>query len=514
MIDYFLKRQQTKLEILSHLSNEKRTSFSSFLSKLELPRTTLKRAINELNTDFVENKLPCILEQDERKNYYLQFSKKTSALNIYHRLKLAYIKESLHFQLLNLLLTSNSQSISNLTDHLIISPSYCYKLIKELNALLSDFKLEISSLRKDNQFELKGEEQTLRIFSFIILTEVYQTIEWPFHHISKEDLTLMIQSQKSDHTNLSSPSKLNQVFFYLAITDLRVKNRRKLKPMSTELISIMEILTDNNDLMASKKFFSENYPLNDDVLANEVLYFNAVFRIVIAHTITPIHKQIAGKKIVAAHLNFSKNIIVFTDELLTNFNISKENSILYESIYLLSIYKIFINLINIDIETLLRISYNYPIPFGDYHYIQPNKVAAFCDTFLKENPNFSSPLFAKNNYYYTCIILDIIIRIYTKNTLKIYVQFSKVFLGERLLKQKIENLYNPSTLQFTTNFDQANLIISDSMDTIIEEENKRYFYFYDVNDRRIWLELFQFIQLNLLENVNSDYKSIWKEYFV
>ncbi|EAK9081813.1 M protein trans-acting positive regulator, partial [Listeria monocytogenes] len=63
-------------------------------------------------------------------------------------------------------------------------------------------------------------------------------------------------------------------------------------------------------------------------------------------------------------------------------------------------------------------------------------------------------------------------------------------------------------------FDQANLIISDSMDTIIEEENKRYFYFYDVNDRRIWLELFQFIQLNLLENVNSDYKSIWKEYFV
>ncbi|EAK9081355.1 M protein trans-acting positive regulator, partial [Listeria monocytogenes] len=303
MIDYFLKRQQTKLEILSHLSNEKRTSFSSFLSKLELPRTTLKRAINELNTDFVENKLPCILEQDERKNYYLQFSKKTSALNIYHRLKLAYIKESLHFQLLNLLLTSNSQSISNLTDHLIISPSYCYKLIKELNALLSDFKLEISSLRKDNQFELKGEEQTLRIFSFIILTEVYQTIEWPFHHISKEDLTLMIQSQKSDHTNLSSPSKLNQVFFYLAITDLRVKNRRKLKPMSTELISIMEILTDNNDLMASKKFFSENYPLNDDVLANEVLYFNAVFRIVIAHTITPIHKQIAGKKIVAAHLN-------------------------------------------------------------------------------------------------------------------------------------------------------------------------------------------------------------------
>ncbi|HCJ4447824.1 TPA: helix-turn-helix domain-containing protein, partial [Listeria innocua] len=339
MIDYFLKKQQTKLEILSTLSNEKRISFSSFLTKLNLPRTTLKRAINGLNTDLLENKFPCILEQDSNKKYYLQFSKKSSALNIYHRLKMVYIKESIHFQLLNLLLISNSQSISNLTVSLIISSSYCYKLIKELNTLLMNFKLEISVFDKGKQIALTGQEQTLRIFSFIILTEVYQTIEWPFHHISKEEIERMIPIQKSDYTNLSSPSKLNHVSFYLAITDLRVRNGKKLKPMDSELISIMDILTNNIDLMDSKRFFSENYQLNDKTFKNEVLYFNAIFRIVIAHAITPVHKQIAGKKIVTADLNFSRNLIKLAHELLSNFNISEEEPILYESIYFLSIYK-------------------------------------------------------------------------------------------------------------------------------------------------------------------------------
>ncbi|HCJ4447717.1 TPA: hypothetical protein NR419_002496, partial [Listeria innocua] len=164
--------------------------------------------------------------------------------------------------------------------------------------------------------------------------------------------------------------------------------------------------------------------------------------------------------------------------------------------------------------SILKISYNYPISFEGFHYIQPNKIMSFCKKFIENNPSFSSPLFTEKNYYYTCIILDIIVRIYTKKTLKIYVQFSKVFLGERLLKQKIENVYNPSTLEFTTNFDQANLIISDSMDTVIESKKHKYFYFYDVNDRRIWLELFQFIQLNILENVTTDYETIWKEYFI
>ncbi|EOJ68423.1 hypothetical protein [Enterococcus faecalis] len=284
--------------------------------------------------------------------------------------------------------------------------------------------------------------------------------------------------------------------------------------MNPELISIMTILTNNIDLMAAKQFFSKQYQLSDKTFSNEVLYFNAVFRVVIAHTITPIHKQFAGKKIIAAQLDFSKNIIKLTDALLNHFDISKEDSILYESVYFLSIYKIFINLINIDIETLLKISYNYPISFEGFYYIQPNKIALFCKKFLEENSDFTSPLFSEKNYYYTSIILDIIVRIYKKKTLKIYVQFSKVFLGERLLKQEIENVYNPSTLQFTTDFDQANLIVSDSMDTIIEEKNKKYFYFYDVNDKRIWLELFQFIQLNLLENVNIDYETIWKEYFI
>lgn len=514
MIDFFLKKQQTKLEILSQLSNEKKVSFSSFLSTLNLPRTTLKRAIDDLNSDLETNKLLCVLEQDESKKYYLVVSKNGSPLNIYHRLKLVYIKESLHFQLLNQLLTSNSQSIHDLTDHLVISSSYCYKLIKELNTLLAKFKLKISTLGKGGRIEITGQEQTLRIFSFIILTEIYQAIEWPFQHISKKEVESMIQSQKTDHTNFFSASKLNQVLFYLAITDLRVKNKKKLKSMNSELISVMGILTTNIDFLDSRILFSKYYHLDQTTVTNEVLYFNAIFRIVIAHSIPSVQKEMAGKKIVQSELRFSENLIKIANELFEEFNIQKNESTFFESVYFLSIYKIFMNLINIDIESLLKASYNYPISFEGTHYVKPDAIIDFCNAFLKKNPDFASKLFSKKNFYYTCIILNILTRIYRKTTLKIYIQFSKIFLGERLLKQNIENTFNSSTLLITSDFEQADLIISDSMDAITESKSKKYFYFYDVNDRRIWIELFQFIQLNLLKNIDSDYLPIWKEYFI
>ncbi|WP_225550128.1 helix-turn-helix domain-containing protein [Enterococcus sp. S22(2020)] len=481
---------------------------------MSIPRTSLKRALDELNADFSEKNIPCQLKQDDTKKYYLVFDKDDSTLTIYHRLKLVYLKESLHFQLLSLLLTSSPQSIQKLSSKLVISPSYCYRIIRELNRQLIPFKLNISHMKKTENMEILGHEQTLRIFSFILLNEAYQTIEWPFHHISKNELTSSLHYQKKSHTNLSSPSKLNQVLFYMAITDLRIKNKKRLEKMDDELISMMNILKNNIDFLESRKYFTRNYHLNTENLTNEVIYFNAIFRILIVHAISPYHKQVAGEKIVVSQLNFSKNIITITNKLLIEFDLQNTKSIFYESVYFLSIYKIFITLINIDIGSLLKVSYNYPVSYERYNHVKLDAVTSFCEVFLKKNPSISSPLFSKKNYIFTCIILNTLLRIYSSSTLKIYFQFSKVFLGERLLSQMIENVFNLSTLQITTDFYQADLIISDSLDTVTDLQNKKCFYFHDVNDKKNWIELFQFIQLNLLASIDTDYAAIWKEYFI
>ncbi|HFP6581202.1 TPA: helix-turn-helix domain-containing protein [Enterococcus faecalis] len=512
MIDFFLKKQTIKLDILLELSNQKKIDFLSYFIKKNIPRTTLKRIFDNLNNDLKENELPCRIEQDEQKRYYLTFSEKTSALTTYQRLKLIYLKESLHFQLLSILLTTPTSSIYLLSEKLMVSTSYCYRLIRELNIELQTFRLTIETKKKGEQIKIIGHEQTFRIFSFIILSEAYQTIEWPFQHITKQNIIESISLSKLKNIHSFSPSKQNQVFFLIAITDLRIKNKCRLKKMNPDLLDFVKILKENVNFADDTLILNQRYYLDDKTLNNEVLFYNALFRILIAHTILPEQKQVAGKKLCLSNTTLSNSIIELAKAISDEFGLNSELNYYYELIYFLAIYELLLSLINVSIDSFSQASDRYADSTEKLVYNNKLDIQIFYKKFLKNNINLKLSLVKDSNFVYTCNFINTLVRIYSCSSLSIYFQFSKNFLGERLISQKISNMFNSSTLKFTKNFYQANLVISDSMDTIKELDGKNYFYFNNIDDKKLWVELIMFIQFHVLESANKEYGLIWKEY--
>ena len=84
----------------------------------------------------------------------------------------------------------------------------------------------------------------------------------------------------------------------------------------------------------------------------------------------------------------------------------------------------------------------------------------------------------------------------SQSPLKIASQFSKNIMGEELIKHRLTKIYTSKALIFTSNYQEADLVISESYEGLKKE--KYYFYIDSLTDEEAWVRLFNYVQEQIL----------------
>lgn len=493
MFNFLLKKNSLKLNILLKLSNQKLTN-TELVNEFNLPQTTLSRILESLNNDLSYiSKNTCSIQKDSKKKFSLNTN--TSSLAIFQRLKLFYLKESPHFNLLSLLITQNSCEIEQISNELFISESHIYHLIKELNLQLNKYNLIITSSTNRRQFEITGDEFTLRCFIFRILNESYQIIEWPFKHISSDEIILQLNKTSLNKINVLSENQINQLLFYLVILNIRLKKGKIIKNITSPILSILTILKADANSSRHIENFLHSYSLENDSLDKESLMFNVFIRLLIPSVFTNEQENRIGKKILNSTSPFFLFINPLCEEFIDTFKLINEDFIEYKLCYALTMHQLFQQLININLDTLLSTTYkpkaNFPVK-TDYHFLEIKK---FYEKYLKKNS--SNLVFdSDGSTNRICTILSVYLDSYTHSSLNIFLNFSKNNFGRIFMSQKILSHFSPLSISLTNNFFEADIVISDSMEK--EHADKQYFYMYDTTNRKQLFDMIKFINKCLL----------------
>lgn len=491
MIEQLIKKYNFKLDILLLLSNEETVDTSFLMEHFNVPRTTLKKAIADLNTDFENSDdFDCQILQNKNYQYFIHSATNTPILTNYYQLKFNYLQESLHFQLLTLLITTPRQTVYEIGTQLNISTSYCYRIFKDLNLFLSKFTLSIVIDKQTNIVAFNGKEHIIRTFCFLLLDEAFPITEWPFTHITKEKLTAQLTRRPLSKLEALPLTQRNRLLKLIAINDLRVKKNKYISMDNSQFLDISNLLIDDN---LYKEEIIANYRLPEQTKNTELFFFNLLERVFISDIFPKENKLAIGKVIATSSSSFLADINLLEADFSETFHLSKTEDIKYEFLYYLTIYKLFLKFIDIQVDSFLAISDRYAINFFDNPHIDSTSIQEFLTIFFEDNKAIISEKGAQLNFESTCYILYSLLQVYSDTKLSIYFQLSKNLLTERILVQKIKDFFNPSSLTITENIADSTIIISDMIDT--EIPGKKYFYIYNEHQRE---ELMLFILNQLM----------------
>ena len=220
LLDLKSKKKVAIIERIFHSKNHS-CAQSLLLEELDVTYPTLRLLIETINSDALKfgYETFSITHSPSNQLYTLNTHEESSIQLIIH----SYVKESPKFKLLELLLTSDFPKLQMAADKLFVSYGSIRKDIKELNELLKQYRVSIST---SNGIRLEGDEVGIRLyFTFLFLT-VYGGESWPFKFIRYFEITALLDSCPKEIYNAKFLDKSMMVHFYLAVHLLRVRQNK------------------------------------------------------------------------------------------------------------------------------------------------------------------------------------------------------------------------------------------------------------------------------------------------
>lgn len=476
---------ERELNVLHQIITNHPTTLAILSDEMSIPKLTIKGDILKLNAYFLEctnNKNDLIVSSNQG---FITINSMfvDNAITYFYQLKLFLSNNSSLFRLCVLFLTNYSISKQQIIDNLFISETYLFKLCSQLNDCIAPFNLSVHS---SNQiFKLEGDEICLRLFSYIVLQDFFQGIEWPFDS----------ETPKINFDNSESSVSLtkNHAFYLLSeITKQRFSNSKYLiiKPNSS-LYSLMKLIQDNYDVSETlKKNFFVSLPQN--IAKSEKIYFNFFTRIFLSDLIPSEAKLRLGRKFEY----FNHPVCLFSNEIYSRFsNVSCDSADSTEKeiyLYYLTIFNVLYSIIGDKYRLFLDLM--LPIPYlnitknDDYMNIIKTEIhLLFEDKELEK---------------YIAGLLYTISSSKKETTLKLYIQMSKVFTNVYIIEKRIRAVFNSKNIIFTNDFSQADIIITDSLEK--QSEHQILFYLDSVNNSSRWLDLMTLIQKKFFEKIGDN----------
>lgn len=490
-MNIFLKSiHREQLYLLQLITSEEEPETILLMEKANLSRSKLKRLIQELNDDLeIAFDGEVTIKQNNHFKYY--FDSTYPANYIFHKMKLYYLEQSLHFQLIFFIAVEEKQwSNDDLCDHFAVSLPYLYQLIRESNELIKDFGIRLER-KSDTEIVLAGPEYRIRLFLFIAMLFSYHGFEAPIECKNPE-----IKKQIWALPRTSSEKEL--IYFVYAIAELRMAQGHFIRRMPEQVSEILALFEVPPHIKKLNEIFISPYTNQPEICQKEIYVIRVFVRMFVYSLETKERKIDIGKQATLLNNPLSHFCEQLLGKLLVDYEINFSNELFYELMYygLLSI--VFLEYFKVDLDTVLSLTTLVKEAENEEHFssIHLQPVEEFFQRFIANFPlNLEFLEDEKAFIKFISTRLYLFLNISKTEAFKVYIHYSRNLLGEMMLEKKLTQIYTNETLKITRNPEEADLIITDCVERPEEQkEDAAYFFFYDLENRTLWEKLFLFIQ--------------------
>lgn len=471
---FLTNSQLQKLIILNELE-EGRANLSTLEIKLGVSKRKLKEIIyqlmEELSIEKYKSNCPLVLDKEsificsdfEMKDY-------ATMLNTCRE---RYLEESSLFQVLLLILEKRVFSVPLIADTLAYSESYVYKLLKKLKEFFQLMNIDIQLIKKNETLiRVKGSEMTIRMLHYLVVSVASKGNRWLLKTISESEILALQRYLNSERYKKLSPIGKKRVNYILGIFESALKNNCSIPIIDNQVKEIGEKINKEKEIGLYLKYLREKDL--DIQIHKEVIYLSFFVCYFMQELRTDKEKIALGKSLLSLKNNKIVKCSITILEKVTE-KYSMNESLYYELIYCLC---------NRIVVTHYFALYKF-MPLNNVPPIR-GKMEQFVEECVSNTLSSykDKPSFSKMNYSLTQIIIGSLILSHPINQ-KIYIEFFYRPEYKSIITHAIKHNYHSDVLQITDNYQQADIIISDTYGY----ENKKYFYFKDVFDEKAWEQL-------------------------
>ncbi|SET55118.1 Mga helix-turn-helix domain-containing protein [Enterococcus malodoratus] len=323
-------RYQKKIEMIELIFYSKNHSIAQteLLDALEVTYPTLVATVDKVNLDAKEfgyNDFT-IVHSPQQQLFSLEIKEDLGIQFMFS----AYLKKSLKFQLLQLLLTESFPTMKILANKMNVSYFSIRQTVKQLNEKLDSRHMSIST---DKEVAIVGNELAIRLYYSVLYLFVYGGGEWPFSFIHYFEISKLLADCPKEIYVSGTIDKTLLVHYYTAIHLLRDKKGQFLSDINAPLYSpplIEEEDTYRSFVLKMKKYLVNandayvNY--TSSALISCILAFGNYSTIETPPPFFYLDKRLQD-------LDFLASIYLFVEQLEQNFLIPfstiEKNKILY-----------------------------------------------------------------------------------------------------------------------------------------------------------------------------------------
>lgn len=477
--------KKKELLVLYEIIQSDTCSLQDLSNKLVIPKRTVKDLIRKLNQAISQLfEFHTFIYSNHKGEIQISEDYEETKMEVFYRLKLVFLRESQRFNYLLLLMDSPDVSVAKeeLSQKLYISSSYLEKLTTRINKDLKKFHLQIIS--SNNCYTLSGDEQLIRIYLYIFLSDAFQGTEWPFTTIDlaamKQEITLSDAFQLSTH----SETEQKNIYLLYAVFKLRIKQASFLEAPTSDIQKLLRLLFHTYDFSGS--FKNMTMEQSEKHAENELLVFNFMVLCFFPSWIPVQQKLLIGKYFRQVDHPFCQFAQKLTIRLTKYFPTIETTEKLAFYHYFITLALTLVSLLGesiIEFHTLYFPVVTEPISEDDVQFQSILKeISALCPTRLRS---------AHVIHYLSSLIYQLVCS-ETDTQFLIYLKMTKTLTGNYHLKNRLEKLFNHETILLTFSPENADLIVTDWFEAA--QQTTPSFYWDLTNEEISWQKLVLFIQ--------------------
>lgn len=486
MESLFMKKNEAlRFELLKELLYAQNgVSTKEMMKKFAISSKTFYRYKQKLNDDLNTVFLQQQVKIKKRKLVYMvELADSLTFSYVIDSMRLYYIKNSQIFSILAALLRRHYVSVESLAQDLSLSPSHVYSNLKRVKNLLSPFHLKISFAPTLYQTNIIGEEKNIRVLGFIIFWIIFKGLEWPFEKTPRTYQTLPIAV---DDDRLSSSQK-SRIRYFQNITFWRILYRKEHLELPEEFMAYLRFFEQESPTFLFSNL--DHIDLDAIDVKSEAYFFGFLSRFLVANIDSDEEKKKIAEHFINSELPIALLASKILNKLLLSYNVKLTSDNYLKNYYLLIINLLYIRYIGVDFRRFLV---NDSVE-SKAKWFSPNedsyrsfvKESLVTEPLLKKymKPGFIS-LMAK--FFHS------ILKSAEKDaTLLVFIQHSPNNFIYDFIKNNLLIIFGDSTLDFTFDATEADIIISDSFE--LEQSNARSFHFEHSHDPETWKALVLFV---------------------
>lgn len=356
MTNLLSKIENRRLKIIKILSStDDRMTLTALSKKLDSSARVIKDDLTFLREQFKEFQIHIVKEEIQ-----LIYEQSKGIKHIYQK----FLSHATSYQLLEIAFWEEGETIEELEEILFVSISTIYRLVKQINKVVSafDFRVELNPIR------IIGNEQNIRTYFYAYFYEKYSFTSWPFKALDEEELNTFLEF----HINLTQMKNdfayFNKFKIIGAVNLLRFKHNHMVNTDGIET-SFEDGLPDLQPYASIFEEFEQAFDIHyDDIAIKQI--FTSYIQSDFSMDYTHLMQRAANDKAIANEVTLITNTLE---------KISKENDIeIPNKEQMIS-----------AIRNIIHLDYLEPNP----GYILYDHDKYFVEALQKEFPNFYTSIY-------------------------------------------------------------------------------------------------------------------------